>query len=146
MGIISEKTAGILSLTGLFLILTLSIAFSQSFLSSIALFVGLTLAILFLYSPFWGAVAFLIVRPAIDYLGHKLYWSLGENFSINATSLLGVLFLFLSFLFLLKNKTYLQKILKLYTLWTWILFIIISIVSVAYSINFPQVFMKHLEF
>lgn len=132
MSIISKKTTGFILLIGLFLILALNIILIQPISFGLILGVILFLVTLFLYQPKWGFLMFLFIRPSIDQFSEGLFLSFRDNFSINAAALLGVLFVFLSIVFLLKNKI---KFFSIPLVIPWVIFILLTAFSLVFSID-----------
>jgi O-antigen ligase len=132
MSIISKKTTGFILLIGLFVILALNIILIQPISFGLILGTILFLVTLFLYKPKWGFLMFLFIRPSIDQFSEGLFISFRDNLSINASALLGALFIFLSIVFLLKNKI---KVFSIPLVFPWIIFILISSFSIIFSID-----------
>lgn len=127
---------GIVSLIGLLVILALGVFLIQSFLVTTALVLGLFLVITFLYSPKFGILLFLIIRPIVDNLGEKLEIPIYiGNFSLNISALLGIVFLSLTSLFLIKEFYQASYKFKNWVFASWLIFIGFSIFSLIYSID-----------
>ncbi len=129
-----KKFIGFILLTGLIIILTLNLFFIQSFLVGIALVIGLLLIMIFFYNPKIGLLLFLIIRPLVDNQGEIVNIPIFvNNLTINLSALLGILFISLTSLFLLKKGKQLKY--KNWVVFSWLLFILLSIFSIFYSID-----------
>lgn len=137
MPIISKKTAGFILTIGFILILALNLIFIQPVLISFSLVIFLLLSVFFLYNPKWGFLLFLIIRPSIDEFSDNFSLTLAENISVNLSALLGVVFLVLAFIYLSRNKV---KILKTPVSFFFLIFILISAISVFFSIDISGTF------
>jgi len=132
MPLISSRTALAFLVGGLFAILIFGLFFSESILTSFILIFGLILAIIFLYNPKWGIFLILLVRPSIDKFSDQFTINFGENLNFNAAAILGILVVFLLFLFLIKNR---KEMKDLPIKKMWLLFLGISLLSIIISID-----------
>ena len=132
MNLISPRTASVLLVGGLFVVLIFGLFFSGSILTSLVFMVGLILSVVFLYNPKWGVFLILFLRPSIDKFSEQFTINIGENLNFKAAAIFGILVVSLLTLFLLRSRKELKSLpLKK----SWLIFLIISLLSIIISID-----------
>ncbi len=133
--LISKKLNGILFIFGLILILIYSIITYQSLEREVALLGALVLASIFLNNPRWGTLLILAIRPSIDQMGERLKIFFGQNLSFSFAAIFGVFVIILLGIFIFSNRDIFKKN---NLLAFWALFILISSLSIIWSIDYFQ--------
>lgn len=129
---ISKQLAGILTVTGLVLILALNVFLIQPISLGLILAFGLIITVTYLYNPLMGLLLFIAIRPSIDQFSEKISINIGESLILSGSSFLGILLIILSSLLLLKS---IKKIPRQNLFVLWGFYLISILVSIIFSIN-----------
>lgn len=92
---------------------------------------ALLLPLMFL-RPFWGLIALLVMRPALDIFGQTMTISLPfrENLTINLASLIAIIVIIWGIIYLLKNPASLKTV---PLLWPILILLAIGLISILVS-------------
>jgi O-antigen ligase len=131
MELISKRAAGLIFISGLFLILFFGFFSSQPLVTDSILTLGLLLLTFFLYRPKWGVFLILFIRPSIDKFSDTFSVSINK-INLNSSAILGSLVIMLLLIFIIKNWQVIKSVpLKKY----WIFFLLLIIGSILFSID-----------
>ncbi|MDD3285450.1 MAG: O-antigen ligase family protein [Patescibacteria group bacterium] len=140
----NKKSVFIISLTAL--LITLLFLFANLSLSNVLLSALLILLLgLSLIDARLSFLSILFLRPVLDLSVHNVILSFGD-LQINVLSLLGMLMIILAISFIFFGKFDWHNFKWLYSFYTWIIFLLLGIVSIFNSFYFSESLKEILRF